>query len=74
MCGGESFLDPFQFRFRPGFGTDYACQEIDSGITSLLILLDISADLSTIDLLFLCSELALNSVDHKNSVYEISVD
>ncbi|KAF7246720.1 hypothetical protein EYD10_07352 [Varanus komodoensis] len=51
------YLDPFQFGFRPGYGTESAlvtlyddlCWERDRGSVSLLVLLDLSAAFDTID-------------------------
>ncbi|KAF7236044.1 putative RNA-directed DNA polymerase from transposon BS [Varanus komodoensis] len=51
------YLDPFQFGFRPGYGTESAlvslyddlCREKDRGSASLLVLLDLSAVFDTIN-------------------------
>ncbi|KAF7247735.1 hypothetical protein EYD10_06187 [Varanus komodoensis] len=53
----ETDLDPFQSGFRPGYGTESAlvalyddlCRERDRGSASLLVLLDLSAALNTIN-------------------------
>ncbi|KAF7251068.1 E3 ubiquitin-protein ligase TTC3, partial [Varanus komodoensis] len=57
LLDGTDYVDPFQFGFRPGYGTESAlvalyddlCRERDRGSASLLVLLDVSAAFDTID-------------------------
>lgn len=60
LCGfldETDYLDPFQFGFRPDYGTetilvtfvDDLYQELDRKSVSLLVLLDLSVAFSTID-------------------------